>query len=29
MCKGWIAVINDEKYTTKLAGKKWIGNVIH
>lgn len=28
MCKGWIAVIDDEKYITKLAGKKWIGTII-
>jgi len=25
MCKGWVAVINDPLYTTKLSGKKWIG----
>lgn len=25
MCHDWIAVIDDEKYVNKLAGKKWIG----
>jgi hypothetical protein len=25
MCTGWIAVIDDEKYITALAKKKWIG----
>ena len=25
MCKGWIAVIDDEQYINKLAARKWIG----
>ena len=25
MCQGWIAVIDDEQYISKLSSKKWIG----
>jgi hypothetical protein len=25
MCKGWVAVINDSLYTSKLSARKWIG----
>lgn len=25
MCEKWVAIINDEKYTKKLAAKRWIG----
>ena len=25
MCKNWIAIIDDEKYTSALARSKWIG----
>lgn len=28
MCAGWITIINDEKYITALAKKKWIGHKV-
>lgn len=28
MCDGWIAVLDDEKYKTKLSSKKWIGYIV-
>lgn len=28
MCQGWLAVINDERYISKLAKNKWIGRKV-